>query len=235
MLQLLEKLKQLTETLVNIDQKLGFRKFSKYILFLAITAFLVINHRGIAAHCIDFVQSISDEVHAEKMQLRDEYMKKLNYLLVEFRTDVDADRVMYFEYHNSEENLNGLPFKFFDLMIMNSKYSIPSVSPKMYQDVNASVYIDLLTKLDEGKFIWCKGLDDVEFRKDYKGFIELLNSTDGTNSVLLFSVPGVTAPIGFIAVEWVKERDNLPNVSKEQINRFLPRMNALCVSVQERL
>lgn len=235
MLQHLDKLKDFAESIIKIDESLGFKKFCRYVLFLLCMVALAVNYKDMAKVGVEFFQDIADQVHAEKLGVRDEYMKKLNALLIDFRAEVDADRIMYFEYHNSEENLEGLPFKFFDLMVTNSKYGVPTVSPKRYQDINASVYIETFSAIDNGKIIVCHGMDDMEFRQKYKGMIELLNAVDGTTEAILFSVPGINNPIGFIAIEWLdseNSREKAHTVKPETINKFLPKLNAIGVSIQ---
>lgn len=235
MVQYLDKLKDFAESIIKIDENLGFKKFSKYVIFLLITVAIAFSYRDIAKACVEFVQEVSDQVHAEKMGVRDEYMRKMSTLLVDLRAEIDADRVLYFEYHNSEENLDGLPFKFFDLMMATSKSGVATVSPKRYQDINASVYIETFTALDRGKIISCHGMDDMEFRSKYRGMIELLNVVDGATEAILFSVPGVNQPIGFIAVEWIEAEEDstvVHTIKPETINKFLPKLSAVGVSIQ---
>ena len=117
---IINKLKDFIQGIIMIDEKIGFRKFVKYILVL-LGIFCLFNLHTITKEVVEFVIDISGEIHNEKLRLRDEYMTELTPLLSELRAETGADRILYFEFHNSEENLDGLPFKYFNLMLSNAR------------------------------------------------------------------------------------------------------------------
>ena len=116
---ILDHIKDIADSIIKVERSIGFRIFKKYV-FLGLLVLAAINFTYIAPEIVIFVSSISNEIHNEKMNIRDEYMTEISPLLIELRIKSGADRVLYFEFHNSEENLNGIPFKFFDLLYANS-------------------------------------------------------------------------------------------------------------------
>lgn len=227
--------KDICETLVKVDEKIGYKRFKKYIIFILLIL-IVINIKIITRGTIEFISEISEDLHLEKMKNRDEYMTDLNPVLISLRSELDADRVLYFEYHNSEQNLDKVPFKFFDLMSYDIKYSSGSADKmpvNVYKNINASLFQTVYNDLKSGKILYCKGPGDNEFRQKYQGIFELLNQTDLSKQHILVSVPGVERPIGFIVFEWM---DDSVSVDREyatrRINNCLPRINALVVAAK---
>lgn len=229
---IIDKFKMFSEALVKIDEKIGFKKFVRYILFFILLVALF-NIRAVTKGTIEFISDIAEDIHMEKMRLQDEYMINLTPLLAEFRAEVKADRVMYFEYHNSEENLEGMPFKFFDLMKCMPKYGVPEIPGKVYQNIGASMYSELFSKLRHGAVIICQGAHDSEFRQEYRGVFELINESDHSRQFAIFEVPGVRKPIGFIVVEWMED-DRPLNLSVESVHNFLPRITAISAYARKR-
>ena len=226
--------KELCEGLATVEEKIGFKKFKNYIIFGLLIA-AIINIEPIARRTIEFVTEIAEDLHLEKMKLRDEYMTDLNPILVELRSELNADRVLYFEYHNSEQNLDKMPFKFFDLMSYDIKYSVVGTLPvSSYKDINASQFQSAYNELKKGRVLHCKGAYDHEFRQKYQGVFELFNQIDLSKQHILVSVPGIKRPIGFIVLEWMEDSIQIDkNKAIECINDCLPRINALVVSAKK--
>lgn len=224
--------KDFCEGLSTIEEKVGFKKFRKYIVFgLLIVG--IINIKPITRGTIEFITDIAEDLHLEKMRLRDRYMTELHPILVELRSELGADRILYFEYHNSEQNLDKVPFKFFDIMAYDVKYGVEVVMSSSYKDINASQFQTAYNEIKKGRILHCQGPHDSEFRQKYQGVFELFNQTDLSRQQIIVSVPGIKRPIGFIVLEWME--DDVP-VSKatamEYINETLPRINALVVSAK---
>ena len=169
---ILSKFKELSDALIALDQKLGFKKFARYVLFVILIICLC-NIRTIFRETVEVGITIAEEIHNEKMKLRDEYMTDLTPLLTEFRAEMNADRILYLEYHNSEENLDGIPFKFFDLMKCSSHYGVPEVPGIAYKDIGASMYTELFDTIVKGEVVTCSGEYDISFRKKYPGVYEI--------------------------------------------------------------
>jgi hypothetical protein len=97
-------LKEFVEAITEIDKNIGFSKFVKYI-FIFCLVLAIFNYKTIIKDTIEIYSEISDKIHSEKMELRDQLLAELKPLLTEFRSNSRADRILYFEYHNSKENL----------------------------------------------------------------------------------------------------------------------------------
>ena len=199
--------KEFCEGLATVEEKIGFKKFKNYVI-LGLLIVMIINIKPITRGTVEFITETAEDLHLEKMKLRDEYMTDLNPILIELRSELCADRILYFEYHNSEQNLDKIPFKFFDLMSYDIKYSSGSADMmpiNAYKNINASQFQTAYNELKKGRVLHCKGAHDSEFRQKYQGVFELLNQTDMSKQHILISVPGVKRPIGFIALEWMDD------------------------------
>ena len=222
--------KDLANCLIALEKNLGFRMFVKYTLYLLLIV-VVLNYRTVVKEAVEFVAEINSEIHIEKMKLQDSYYRDLTPLLAEFRAEVGADRVMYFEFHNSVETLEGLPFKFFDLVKCVPEYGIPEVQGDIYKNVNAAMYSELFFDINNGKILTCHGVYDKSFNTTYRGIYKLINESDHTEQMVIFSVPGIRRPIGFIILEWMDHTEDI-NVDPKVINKFLPRINAISAHVR---
>lgn len=229
---LLDKLKSLIDSFTNAHVKIGFRKIVMYIiLFLGVYG--ILNFKSCVSGSLEFLLDISDEIHQERMKLRDQYVTDLCPILSELRTELGADRVLYFEYHNSEQNLDNLPFKYFDLILSNSHYGVPEILGESYKNINSSMYISFFNDINRGNILLCTGENDTAFRQKYFGIYKLFNETDHSEQQLLFSVPGTRQPIGFIVLEWL-DKDKVVKINSEKIHEFLPRINAISVSISKK-
>lgn len=227
---MLDKLKSLGDIIAGIDEKVGFKKFSKYILLFAVVI-AAFNLRSIVEYGVKYVQAVSEDMHYSKMEKRDIYISELNLILAEMRAELDADRILYFEYHNSIQNLDGLPFKFFDLVASHSAYGISQISPPNYVNTNTSLYTELFRDMDRGKILTCYGENDTEFRSKYPGVWNLFKENDRSSKFILVPLPGIKRPLGFLAIEWMDE-DTPLETDREIINMYLPRINAIMVKSQ---
>ena len=204
-----------------------------YVCVWILAIMAILNLKAVVKGGIKFFSEVSEEIHYEKMKLQDEYMTDLTPLLAEFRAEMGADRVLYFEFHNSEESLDGMPYKFFDLLKCMPKYGIAEIPGRAYKDTGASMYSELFQDLSDGQTVICTGPYDTEFRKKYRGVFELFNETDHSKRFILFGIPGIKRPIGFIVVEWVEDEEPM-TVNKRKIQDFLPRINAISASIRKR-
>ena len=68
---ILSKFKELSDALIALDQKLGFKKFARYVLFVILIICLC-NIRTIFKETVEIGITLAEEIHNEKMKLRDE-------------------------------------------------------------------------------------------------------------------------------------------------------------------
>lgn len=225
-------IRECTDSIVKIHEHIGLKNLKRYIL-LGFVVLGLFNIEPITKAVIGFIAEMSDEIHKHKMEIRDKYMTDLFPLLTELRAETGADRAIYFEFHNSEESLDGLPFKFFDEMLGSARYGLGEDYGLAYKDVNASRFTTFFNELREGSILYCSGYKDSEFRKRYCGVYELFNGNDLSEQQVVFSVPGLKYPVGFIVLEWMNDSTQVEMQERvvPKIHEFVPRINALVVSV----
>lgn len=235
---MLDKIKNLTDILIQIDEKLGFKKFVKYSFILGIGTILILNYKIIIRDFVEMITEISEDIHSEKMELRSQLLEELKPMLIEFRSDVKADRILYLEYHNSKENLIGIPFKYIELVLQASKYGIPPVKEEDFKNINAGTITDIYGDIKSGNIVYCNGSNDSIFKTRYPGMYNFLNSKDGSKKHVYISVPGIDQPVGIIILEWMNDiKPN--NLQIEEITRtatqnYIPRINALILSKRKK-
>ena len=230
---LIDKLKDILLVFAEIDSKLGFKKFKQY-LSLVIILLVILNYKPIIKDAVTFFISIEQEIHAERMEAREELNSELKPILVNFRAGLNAERILYFEYHNSKENVLGLPFKYFELVLQDAEYGIPEAtqmySPREEDNSIPTGYITgLYSKMQNGEAVVCRG--DENFKRSYPGVYELFHQNDSAQAFAFISVPGIKKPVGFLVIEWMDAK-NVPDSGKieDAVKNFIPRMNALIVS-----
>lgn len=228
--QFLDKLKDISDFLVKIDKKIGFKKIVKYVI-LILVVLGIINFKTIVRETIGLVQEITAEDHNEKMKMRDELLKDLQPILNEIRAHTKADRVLYFEYHNSKENLVGIPFKYADLVLQASSYNVAMVPENLYKDINTGTITNLYEEIKHDVV----SSDDSMFCYKFPGAFELFNGNDGSAKQIFVSIPGVDQPIGMLVFEWVDENrvidvDKIEYILSPHGGNYLSRINGLVMS-----
>ncbi len=216
---------------IKLEEKIGLKKIILYVLLGFLCAALI-NFRTVMRNTVEFVTELNNELHTEKMEKRDQLISELYPLLIDYRSSIGADRVLYFEYHNTKENLIGIPFKYMDLVIQSNKYGISSVPEAFFKDINvgniASLYETLKRK---NEIIYCSGEKDVDFINNYPGTREIFSSLDGSKKLAFINIPGIHQPIGLVVIEWLDEDSEIDKVKIQKIsNTYVSGINALILS-----
>lgn len=225
-------LKEFVEAITEIDKTIGFSKFVKYI-FIFCLVLAIFNYKTIIKDTIEIYSEISDKIHSEKMELRDQLLAELKPLLTEFRSNSRADRILYFEYHNSKENLVSIPFKYVELLQQDNGFAVPSIDPEQYKSINTGLITSIYEDIKFGEIVYCDGPRDSVFMEKYPGIYELVNSRDGSKRQIFISIPGINQPIGLIFLEWINESNielNVEEIKKTATYNYIPRINALILS-----
>lgn len=230
--QFLNKLNEISEFFIRMDQKIGFKKIVRYV-FLILLVLGIVNFKTVVREVVEIVSEITEEQHNEKMQLRDELLRDLQPMLNEIRAQTRADRVLYFEYHNSKENLVGIPFKYADLVLQASSYNVTTVPENLYKDINTGAITSLYEELKHNII----SSDDSMFCYRFPGTYELFNGNDGSKKQVFVSIPGVDQPIGMLIFEWVDEDVDIDIKRIDYIlgghgGNYLSRINGLIMSKQ---
>lgn len=199
-----EKLDELSDSLIKLDQKLGIKKIIQYLMLLLIVVG-IINIRSILKWGVEFISGLSDEVHAEKMERRDQLLAELVPELHELLGSTDADRILYFEYHNTKENVVGIPFKYIDLVLQSSRYGVPLAPMTKFRDINIGNLTPLYEDIKSKKIIPCLVSNVEDFQIKYPGNHEFLSENDGSVQQVFIIIPGIRQPIGMIVLEWINE------------------------------
>lgn len=222
---MIESIKSFFEIVLSVDAQLGIVKFFEYLIFGAII-YGIFNFKKVIITAMDLHEQITKKKHDKKIGLRDQLTHQLKLLINEFRADVGADRVMYFEYHNSKENLVGIPFKYSDLVITSVKYGSQMAGMLNLKEVNTGLIADLYYDLCKNYTIYNK---DESFYKRYPNLENIITVRPAYQCYVNLS--GVYQPIGFIIVEWDNPALNLnwEEIDKESRD-YGNRINALVVS-----
>ena len=233
----LDHLNDISESLVKLDEKIGFRRLLGYTVVILLIIGLF-NFRTVVKEIIEIVEEITEQIHSDRMEKRDELLFELNPVLQEFRATLNADRILYFEYHNSKENLVGIPFKYVDLVLQNLKYGVSSVPESTMSDVNVGAISSLYEVIKRGSIVYCSGSDDEYFRTTYPGAWELFANSDGSKQQVFISIPGVRQPVGMIVLEWMNECDleqrDIAEIAYNGSTSFIPRINGLIMSKSDK-
>jgi len=228
--QFLNKLKEIADFFIRIDTKIGFKKIVKYVILILIVVGIV-NFKSIVRETIEIVEEITEQEHARRMQQRDELLRDLQPMLNEMRAQVGADRVLYFEYHNSKENLVGIPFKYVDLVQQSTSYMVSPVPEKTYKDINTGTIVNLYEALKQD----IVSSDDSMFCYKYPGTYELFNGNDESEKQVFVNIPGIDQPLGIIVFEWIDPQYKVDLGQIEYIlsprgGNYLSRINGLVIS-----
>lgn len=228
----LKYLGNIADAWIKIEEKIGLRKIILYV-FLGLIVALILNFKSVVKSGIELVAELNEDIHIEKMERRDQLLGELYPILVDYRSSVDADRLLYFEYHNSKENLVGIPFKYIDLVSQSSKYGVLPTPENRLQDINVGAITNLYESLKKGGgVVYCNGQDDSTFLGKFPGTFELFNQADGSKKLAFVSIPGIKQPIGLIVFEWVG--DDAPDIDQVKVNKitntYISGINALILS-----
>lgn len=227
-----DNLKDIAEVIINLDKTIGFKRVILYIIVILCIIGLF-NFKSIVKGSIEFITELNEEIHSEKMEKRDELLRDLTPILQEFRVSTGADRILYFEYHNSKENLVGIPFKYIDLVLQNSRYGIPRSPEVDFRDINVGIITGLYEDIKLGDIIICNGDSDILFKNNYPGTFEQFHESDGSQQLAFISIPGIKQPVGIIVLEWLNLGTFNPGKLKEierNSNSFISRINGLIMS-----
>lgn len=203
-----EKIDEISDSLIKLDQKLGIKRIMQYLAILLLFIGLI-NIKSVLKWGIETVSELSSELHAEKLEKRDQLLVELIPELHELLGATGADRVLYLEYHNSKENVVGIPFKYIDLVLQSTRYGVPHAPSGSFKDVNIGDLSLLYESLKVNNIITCQTSEVEEFRRRFPGNYEYLNSVDGSKQHVYVTIPGIRQPIGMIILEWMDEDDTI--------------------------
>lgn len=225
---ILEYLGVISDNLIKLDKTVGFGGLLKYAILIVVIIGLF-NFKEVVKTGIEIVTDLQEEIHNDKLVKRDELMGELLPLLSEFRGYCSADRILYFEYHNSKENLVGIPFKYLDLMLQCNRYGMAPVTSRNFRDINSGLIVELYEKIKFGDYAYYSGERDHEFQTAYPGVYSLFKEVqDDTKQRMFMSIPGYKQPLGLIVVEWSEEDENRDLEKVQDASKvFLPRITAL--------
>lgn len=235
----LDHITDLSESLVRLDERIGFKRLFSYLLIILLIIGLF-NFKTIVKETIELYNEVSDQIHDEKMVKRDEILADLDDILKEYRAHVGADRVLYFEYHNSKENLAGIPFKYIDLVMQDRAYWASGIPIDMYRDINIGAITTLYEDLKTSIVIFCvaegeesykgnawKQMPVDEFQELYPGAYDIFQS-DSQKQQVYVSIPGPKQPIGLMLFEWLSPDAKIDRGRVIEVTAaFVPRITGL--------
>jgi hypothetical protein len=224
---ILDKLKDIVDSVVKVEEKIGFRKVILYV-FLGLLIYGVINFKTLVKDGIELVSELNEEIHNDKMDKRDEFVACMNEVLIDLRYETGADRVLYFEWHNTKENSVGVPFRYFDLVLQTEGYNIPKCLD--YKDIPAGWIVELYEMIKhENTIVLC----DSHNREDEKLYpiSQVFFSQDGSRYQMFIGINYLSKdkmqPVGFIAIEWMD--NSKEEISVDKIKSILYETNTLTI------
>ncbi len=125
--------------------------------------------------------------------------EKINIILSELRTFLDADRVSLIEYHNGDKSLSGVPFKYASMTYENTNNRTKELIFS-FQKVPISPILPMLRGLLESKHGYVK----VDTTKKSSGSNELVNRTHnyyGVTTAFNFKI-GSSLEEGVLSIIW---------------------------------
>ena len=215
----LDKLKDLVDAAIKVEEKLGIRKAISYV-FLGLLIYGVINFKAIVIDCIEIVQELTEEIHNQKMDKRDDFVASMNEVLIDLRHQTGADRVLYFEWHNTKENSVGVPFRYFDLVLQTEGYNIPKCLD--YKDIPAGWIVELYEMIKHGNTtILCDSQNKLD---QLYPISQVFYSQDGSRYQMFIGINYMSKdkiqPVGFLAIEWM-DREHGIDVNLEEVDEIL--------------
>lgn len=215
----LDKLKDLVDAAIKVEEKLGIRKAISYV-FLGLLIYGVINFKAIVIDVIEIVEELTEEIHNQKMDKRDDFVASMNEVLIDLRHQTGADRVLYFEWHNTKENSVGVPFRYFDLVLQTEGYNIPKCLD--YKDIPAGWIVELYEMIKHGNTtILCDSQNKLD---QLYPISQVFYSQDGSRYQMFIGINYMSKdkiqPVGFLAIEWM-DRERGIDVSLEEVDEIL--------------
>ena len=224
------KVKSFVDSLLKLHKTLGYKGIIKYAL-IGLGIYALINFRPVISGVIEVIDEISRTIHEPRINKRDELVFELSPMLSELRAITGADRILYIEYHNSKENLVGIPFKYLDLVLTHKKYGIPEFDIKNYHELNAGVLAPIYMNLRKDGYIINRGPQDYDFLQYSHEVSDFVHAQDGSVQQVYLNLPGVNTPIGLIILEWLTEDPNRDWDAISDISRdYVIRINGLVLS-----
>lgn len=215
----LDKLKDLVDAAIKVEEKLGIRKAISYV-FLGLLIYGVINFKAIVIDGIEIVEELTEEIHNQKMDKRDDFVASMNEVLIDLRHQTGADRVLYFEWHNTKENSVGVPFRYFDLVLQTEGYNIPKCLD--YKDIPAGWIVELYEMIKHGNTtILCDSQNKLD---QLYPISQVFYSQDGSRYQMFIGINYMSKdkiqPVGFLAIEWMDSERGI-DVNLEEVDEIL--------------
>lgn len=215
----LDKLKDLVDAAIKVEEKLGIRKAISYV-FLGLLIYGVINFKAIVIDGIEIIQELTEEIHNQKMDKRDDFVASMNEVLIDLRHQTGADRVLYFEWHNTKENSVGVPFRYFDLVLQTEGYNIPKCLD--YKDIPAGWIVELYEMIKHGNTtILCDSQNKLD---QLYPISQVFYSQDGSRYQMFIGINYMSKdkiqPVGFLAIEWMDSERGI-DVNLEEVDEIL--------------
>lgn len=196
-----EILGKIWEVLRDADEKFGFRKILLYTTYVLLVIALL-NWESILRAVEASFRRIEDERHNKNLVIREKISMEVHPCLVELRARTNADRVMLFEFHNSINNLVGIPFKYITMTDHAEPYG--SIFVPKYNDVNSEVIGSFIRDLKINMF---EKIEDMEvLRMSDPSVLDVLNNNEALCACYQYiSVMG--RPVAIMVLEWHSMED----------------------------
>lgn len=186
-----------------------------FIVFIIYTVYIINkNYASIIKKYLEDKLVSTAKDHSIAAFHRKNVTPKIRNKLLYLAKEVNADRVLVFEFSNGSSNLVGLPFLYTTATCEVITAGTSVVSQK-YQKINTTLIATFLENLEEKGYFYA---EDIEEIKSEHPTVYAFMKPNGVKSLLFYSLYGVDDTIGFIAVTSVGEHsfsreDALPKVA----------------------
>ena len=140
-------------------------------------------------------------LHEKATQYRKNVTPKIRAELSKVAEDIEADRVIVFEFSNGSSNLIGLPFLYLSATSEVVSTTTLPVS-HLYQKINTSIVASFLEVLEDKGYYYTPDIQEIKDK--YPIMYNFMNPND-VKSALFYCLYGVNNTIGFLVATTVKD------------------------------
>jgi len=178
--------------------------FLFYIFFIKIDIVKLIYYK-------DFIK-YENNIHEEGLKKRSQADMIIPPLLDNIRIELNASRVLLFEFHNGGDNIANLPFKHFSATYesINCKDTSMHKIANEYYYQRTGDYYDLLNELSKYGYFYTP---DISLIKNTHPELYYIFLRDKDKSVYITEINGIKTPIGMIYIASKKDPLNLAKIN----------------------
>lgn len=201
MLETIEKFCDILEKIITRLDSVGFSKLMTYTLYLLFLMALF-NWRTVTTSIYEVVSKYQVQKTIESVNTRGSINVEINSILHNLRVNCGADRVLLFEYHNTQQSIGGLHFKFMSVTGEDANTGIKYIGQK-YQSINTGLLQSFVSDLDDRSCLTIKS-DTTSINYP---IMRYMMEDEGVGISYYSVLQGELCPLGFISLQWETSRE----------------------------